>query len=117
MHLNIYHTNDIHANFSFLGRVCAYLEEYRCQHKPLSQLTGRPQSWGLPLFIPGWLLSAYFSLAKRPHFQLKISRRFCLMTVVRYFLASQKRIFQVDYRPTTNLANLLRFGKKKAENP
>ena len=39
------------------------------------------------------------------------------MTVVRYFLASQKRIFQVDYRTTTNLANLLRFGKKKAENP
>ncbi len=39
------------------------------------------------------------------------------MTVIRYFLASQKRIFQVDYRPTTNLVNLLRFGKKKAENP
>ena len=39
------------------------------------------------------------------------------MTVVRYFLASQKRIFQVDYRPTTNLAPPLRFGKKKAENP
>ena len=39
------------------------------------------------------------------------------MTVVRYFLASQKQIFQVDYRLTTNLANLLRFGKKKAENP
>lgn len=39
------------------------------------------------------------------------------MTVVRYFLASQKRIFQVDYRPTTNLTYLLCFGKKKAENP
>ena len=39
------------------------------------------------------------------------------MTVVRYFLASQKMIFQVNYRTTTNLANFLRFGKKKAENP
>ena len=29
MRLNIYHTNDIHANFAFLGRVCAYLEEHR----------------------------------------------------------------------------------------
>lgn len=31
MRLNIYHTNDIHANFSFLGRVCAYLEEHRTE--------------------------------------------------------------------------------------
>ncbi|MGM9601201.1 MAG: hypothetical protein ACI3W5_06430 [Faecousia sp.] len=35
----------------------------------------------------------------------------------RVFFTGAKRIFQVDYRPTTNLANLLRFGKKKAENP
>lgn len=39
------------------------------------------------------------------------------MTVVRYFLASQKRIFQVDYRPKTKLVKLLPFGMKKAENP
>ena len=31
MRLNIYHTNDIHANFAFLGRVCAYLEEHRTE--------------------------------------------------------------------------------------
>lgn len=31
MHLNIYHTNDIHANFAFLGRVCAYLAEHRAE--------------------------------------------------------------------------------------
>lgn len=29
MHLNIYHTNDIHANFPFLSRVCAYLSDHR----------------------------------------------------------------------------------------
>ena len=29
MHLNIYHTNDIHANFSFLSRVCGYLSRHR----------------------------------------------------------------------------------------
>lgn len=29
MRLNIYHTNDIHSNFSFLSRVCGYLEQYR----------------------------------------------------------------------------------------
>lgn len=31
MRLNIYHTNDIHTNFAFLGRVCAYLEEHRAE--------------------------------------------------------------------------------------
>ena len=29
MHLNIYHTNDIHADFSFLSRVRAYLSDHR----------------------------------------------------------------------------------------
>ena len=29
MRLNIYHTNDIHADFSFLSRVCAYLSGHR----------------------------------------------------------------------------------------
>ena len=41
------------------------------------------------------------------------------MTVVRYFLASQKMIFQVDYRPTTNLAPpcvLVRKKPKTLEN-
>ena len=29
MHITIYHTNDIHADFSFLSRVCAYLSDHR----------------------------------------------------------------------------------------
>ena len=29
MRLNIYHTNDIHADFSFLSRVRAYLSDHR----------------------------------------------------------------------------------------
>lgn len=29
MRLNIYHTNDIHANFSFLSQVCDYLTQHR----------------------------------------------------------------------------------------
>ena len=39
------------------------------------------------------------------------------MTVVRYFLASQKKRFQVDCKPMSKLMKLLCFGKKKAENP
>lgn len=29
MRLTVYHTNDIHADFAFLGRVCAYLSSHR----------------------------------------------------------------------------------------